>query len=125
MLLPQLAQILQETLNLTRYASSPFVLGGRPDSIRQWLAVLREQLVALAAKIDAASANLERAGKDDDWTDTEQVLSLEWITRNYPNESAAVQAALRRAWRDGQRHITQASPPAPAGNLTSRSICDD
>ena len=48
-MLPQLAEILQDALNFTRYAASPFVLNTRPDSIRQWLHALRDHLATLIA----------------------------------------------------------------------------
>jgi hypothetical protein len=53
-------------------------------------------------------SSLERtvSGEFAEWTDEERVLSLEWIARNYPNESVQVQEALRKAWRDGQRQRT-------------------
>jgi hypothetical protein len=116
-MLPQLAQILQDTLNFTRYAASPFVLNGRPDSIRQWLSTLREQLVAVVAKVDHAITALGAASErtDADWTDEERVLSHQWVTRFYPNEPEAVQVALREAWRDGQR-MRSAHPDTPPGS---------
>ncbi|BCZ85524.1 hypothetical protein PTKU64_91990 (plasmid) [Paraburkholderia terrae] len=115
-MLPQLAQILQDTLNFTRYAASPFVLNGRPDSIRQWLCTLREQLVAVVEKVDSAMTALGNASERDDadWTDEERVLSQQWVTRCYPNEPAVVQRALREAWRDGQR-MRAAHPDSPPG----------
>jgi len=116
-MLPQLAQILQDTLNFTRYAASPFVLNGRPDSIRQWLCTLREQPVAVVEKVDHAITALGAASEptDADWTDEERVLSHQWVTRFYPNEPAAVQVALRTAWRDGQR-MRSAHPDTPPGS---------
>ncbi len=119
-MLPHLAEILQDTLNLTRYASSPFVLNGRPDSIRQWLETLRERLTTLVDKTDGALSSLDRtaSGAFTDWTDEERVLSLEWIARNYPNESVPVQEALRKAWRDGQRQ-SASRPGSIANDATS------
>lgn len=104
-MLPQLAEILQDTLNFTRYAAAPFVLNGRPDSVRQWLKTLRERLAALTEKTTAALTSLDRDDADDcaGWTDEERILSNDWVIKNYPNEPNEVQAALRKAWRDGQR----------------------
>jgi hypothetical protein len=101
----QISQILQDILNLTCYASSPFVLNGRPDSVRRWLLVLREHLSAIRLRVDSALSSFEepRTGEDNDWTDEERVLSNEWVLRNYPNESESIRAALRKAWCDGQR----------------------
>ncbi|MFM0616123.1 hypothetical protein PQR37_18840 [Paraburkholderia nemoris] len=115
-MLPQLAEILQDTLNLTRYAAAPFVLNGRPDSVRQWFETLRDRLTALTAKTTAALASLDRAGADDceGWTSDERILSHNWVTKNYPNESDEMQAALRKAWRDGQRLRVQRPDGAPA-----------
>ncbi|WP_225031123.1 hypothetical protein [Paraburkholderia sp. XV] len=113
-MLPQLAQILQDTLNFTRYAASPFILNGRPDSTRKWLFTLREQLVAVVEKIDEALKALDNSieRSDADWTDEERVLSHQWVTHRYPNEPVAVQHALREAWRDGQR-MRAAHPDTP------------
>lgn len=115
-MLPQLAEILQDTLNFTRYAAAPFVLNGRPDSVRQWLEALRDRLTALTEKTTAALASLDREGADDcaGWTDEERILSRDWVTRNYPNESNEVQAALQKAWRDGQRLRVQRPDGAQA-----------
>ncbi|MDQ7979967.1 hypothetical protein QYH69_22250 [Paraburkholderia sp. SARCC-3016] len=109
---PQLAEILQDALNFTRYAASPFVLNGRPDSIRLWLGVLREQLACLIAKVDRATDAVALSPEGDAWTDEERVLSHEWVRRHYPNETASTQAALRMAWRDGQR-LRSAHPDSP------------
>ncbi|SIT48738.1 conserved hypothetical protein [Paraburkholderia ribeironis] len=101
----QISQILQDILNLTRYAAAPFILTGRPDSVRQWLSVLQERLSAIRLLVDNALASFEQArdGETDDWTDEERVLSDEWVLRKYPNEPESVRAALRKAWVDGQR----------------------
>ncbi|ADG20997.1 hypothetical protein [Paraburkholderia atlantica] len=101
----QISQVVQDILNLTRYAASPFVLTGRPDSVRQWLSVLQERLNAILQRVDIALASFEetRDVEDNDWTDEERVLSSEWVQRNFPNESDSVRAALRKAWVDGQR----------------------
>jgi hypothetical protein len=100
----QISQLLQDILNLTRYAASPFILSGRPDSVRQWLSVLQERLSAIQLRVDNALASFERTRDgEDDWTDEERVLSDEWVRGNYPTESESVRAALRKAWVDGQR----------------------
>ncbi|BCF95180.1 hypothetical protein [Paraburkholderia largidicola] len=109
---PQLAEILQDTLNFTRYAASPFVLNARPDSISLWLEALREQLACLIAKVDRAIEAVSHLPDGDTWTDEERVLSHEWVRRHYPNETASTQAALRLAWRDGQR-LRTAHPDSP------------
>ncbi len=109
---PQLAEILQDALNFTRYAASPFVLNARPDSIKLWLDTLREQLACLIAKVDRAIEALSHLPDGDTWTDEERVLSHEWVKRHYPNETATTQAALRLAWRDGQR-LRNAHPDSP------------
>jgi hypothetical protein len=96
---PQLAETLQDALNFTRYAASPFVLNGRPDSIRLWLGVVREQLACLIAKVDRATDAGAVYPEGDAWSDEERVLSHEWVRRHYPNETASTQAALRMAWR--------------------------
>jgi hypothetical protein len=59
----------------------------------------------LAAKTDGALSLLDRTatGNFTGWTDEERVLSMEWVARNYPNESTAVKEALQQAWREGQR----------------------
>ncbi|CAN7719479.1 hypothetical protein [Paraburkholderia hospita] len=111
-MLPQLAEILQHALNFTRYAASPFVLNTRPDSIRQWLHALRDHLATLIAKVDLAIAAVSHLPDGDDWSEEERVLSHDWVRRNYPNETAATQAALRMAWRDGQR-LRAAHPDIP------------
>ncbi|TCG02014.1 hypothetical protein BZM27_54285 [Paraburkholderia steynii] len=100
---PQLAEILQDALNFTRYVASPFVLNGRPDSIRLWLDAQREQRACLIAKVDRAMEAVALFPEGDTWTDEERVLSHEWVRRHYPNETASTQAALRMAWRDDQR----------------------
>ncbi|MGF6851139.1 hypothetical protein [Paraburkholderia sp. CI3] len=73
----QISQVVQDILNLTRYAVSPFVLTGRPDSVRQWLLVLQERLSAIRLRVHNALASFEetRDGEDNDWTDDERVLS--------------------------------------------------
>ncbi|MEM5440482.1 hypothetical protein [Paraburkholderia diazotrophica] len=109
---PQLAEILQDALNFTRYAASPFILNGRPDSIRLWLDALREQLSCLIAKVDRAMDAVALRPEGDTWTDEERILSHEWVRRHYPNETASTQAALRMAWRDGQR-LRSAHPDSP------------
>lgn len=109
---PQLAEILQDALNFTRYAASPFVLNSRPDSIRLWLSALREQLACLIAKVDLVIEGASHLPDGDTWTDEERVLSHEWVRRHYPSETASTQAALRLAWRDGQR-LRNAHPDSP------------
>jgi hypothetical protein len=112
-MLPQLAEILQDALNFTRYAASPFILSSRPDSVRLWLHALREQLATLLSKVDRAiAAAVSHPPEGDEWTDEERLLSHDWVKRHYPNESAVTQAALRMAWRDGQR-LRSAHPDLP------------
>ncbi|MEX3901428.1 hypothetical protein [Paraburkholderia sp. BR10954] len=104
----QISQVVQDILNLTRYAASPFVLTGRPDSVRQWLSVLQERLNAILQRVDNALASFEETREgENDWTDQERVLSSEWVQRNFPNEADSVRAALRKAWVDGQRLCTR------------------
>ncbi|MEZ0606280.1 hypothetical protein ACAX43_29755 [Paraburkholderia sp. IW21] len=119
-MLPQLTEILQDLLNVTRYAAAPFVLNGRPDSVRQWLEVLRDRLVALTEKTTAALTSFEHDDAVDcaGWTDEERILSSAWVTKNYPSESNEVQAALRRAWRDGQRLRVQLSAQPLTAKVT-------
>jgi hypothetical protein len=109
---PQLAEILQDVLNFTRYAASPFVLNARPASVRLWLDALKEQLACLIAKVDRTIDAVSLLPDGDTWTDEERVLSHEWVRRHYPNETASTQAALRMAWRDGQR-LRSAHPDSP------------
>ncbi|WP_063829654.1 hypothetical protein [Paraburkholderia dilworthii] len=115
-MLPQIAQILQDTLNFTRYAAAPFVVTGRPDSVRQWLHALRERLTALTARVDSA---IDALSSDEcttnEWTDEETVQSHQWVRHHYPNESDKVQYALRAAWRDGQRQLAARSEPRFTG----------
>ncbi|APA90632.1 hypothetical protein BJG93_33030 (plasmid) [Paraburkholderia sprentiae WSM5005] len=101
----QISEVIQDILNLTRYAASPFVLTGRRDSVRQWLIVLQERLGAIRLRVDNALASFEeqRDGDGNDWTDDERLLSNEWVQLNFPNEPETIRAALRKAWVDGQR----------------------
>ncbi|MGF6439590.1 hypothetical protein [Paraburkholderia youngii] len=114
----QISQILQDILNLTRYATSPFILNGRPDSVRQWLLALQEHLNAVRLRIDNALASLDesKVGELDDWTDEERILSNEWVLRHYPNESENIRTALRKAWCDGQRLPYKSQMASPATN---------
>ncbi|MEX3791083.1 hypothetical protein [Paraburkholderia sp. BR14374] len=114
----QISQILQDILNLTRYATSPFVLNGRPDSVRQWLLALQEHLNAVRLRVDNALASLDesKVGELGDWTDEERILSNEWVLRHYPNESENIRTALRKAWCDGQRLPYKSQMASPATN---------
>jgi hypothetical protein len=97
------SRILQRTLLVSSFAGRPFVAREQGDDLKFWLEGLRQLVARLSKEIELATEVLAEPNAPPEWSDLDQALFRQWLARHYPNETAAIHAALGDAWMDGRR----------------------
>ncbi|WP_175773004.1 hypothetical protein [Paraburkholderia phenazinium] len=119
------SRIMQQMLDVNRYAALPFVETGKHNDARLWLAGLRQRLDSLLADVDRATLDVASLSpsEGEHWTHGEQLAFGEWLVQTYPNEHSSAVIALGDAWKDGKRFGMATASGQPIGdNRTATSI---